>query len=75
MFLEAWHAAAYDPQRGSVRTWIMIRARSQALDRRRKLAREAAGLDAELVRVVELAISRGCPSRRWRRRCTSRWAP
>ena len=42
VFLEAWHhAAAYDPQRGSVRTWLMIRARSRALDRRGKLARDA----------------------------------
>jgi RNA polymerase sigma-70 factor (ECF subfamily) len=42
VFLEAWHhAAGYDPQRGSVRTWIMIRARSRALDRRGKLARDA----------------------------------
>jgi RNA polymerase sigma-70 factor, ECF subfamily len=96
VFLEAWHdAAAYDPQRGSVRTWIMIRARSRALDRRGKLARDAdvalragrelvrasvgegdvigidgarlrrlaAGLDAELVRVIELAFFEGLSSR------------
>jgi RNA polymerase sigma-70 factor, ECF subfamily len=42
VFLEAWHhAAAYDPQRGSVRTWLMVRARSRALDRRDKLQRDA----------------------------------
>jgi RNA polymerase sigma-70 factor, ECF subfamily len=42
VFLEAWHqAAGYDPQRGSVRTWLMIRARSRALDRRSKLQRDA----------------------------------
>ena len=95
VFLEAWHhAAAYDPQRGSVRTWLMIRARSRALDRRGKLARDAdvalragrepgrssegeaevigidgarlrrlaAGLDAELVRVIELAYFEGLSS-------------
>jgi RNA polymerase sigma-70 factor (ECF subfamily) len=43
VFLEAWHqAAAYDPQRGSVRTWLMVRARSRALDRCIKAARDAA---------------------------------
>jgi RNA polymerase sigma-70 factor, ECF subfamily len=94
VFLEAWHhAGAYDPQRGSVRTWLMIRARSRALDRRGKLARDAdvalragrepvrfegeadvigidgarlrrlaAGLDAELVRVIELAYFEGLSS-------------
>jgi RNA polymerase sigma-70 factor, ECF subfamily len=95
VFLEAWHhAAAFDPQRGSVRTWLMIRARSRALDRRGKLARDAdvalragreparatsreadvigidgarlrrlaAGLDAELVRVIELAYFEGLSS-------------
>jgi len=42
VFLEAWHhAAGYDPRRGSVRTWLMIRARSRALDRRGKLQRDA----------------------------------
>jgi RNA polymerase sigma-70 factor (ECF subfamily) len=41
VFLEVWHhAAAYDPIRGSVRTWLIIRARSRALDRRKKLMRD-----------------------------------
>jgi RNA polymerase sigma-70 factor (ECF subfamily) len=95
VFLEAWHhAGAYDPGRGSVRTWLMIRARSRALDRRGKLARDAevavragrepgrtasaeadvigidgarlrrlaAGLDAELVRVIELGYFEGLSS-------------
>ena len=36
LFLEVWRAAAdYDPQRGSVRTWLLVRLRSRALDRRR----------------------------------------
>lgn len=36
VFLEAWrNAAAYDRQRGSVRVWLMVRARSRALDRLR----------------------------------------
>lgn len=34
VFLEAWrHAADYDPGRGSVRTWLVLRTRSRALDR------------------------------------------
>jgi RNA polymerase sigma-70 factor (ECF subfamily) len=36
VFLEAWrNAASYDRQRGSVRVWLMVRARSRALDRLR----------------------------------------
>jgi RNA polymerase sigma-70 factor (ECF subfamily) len=95
VFLETWHdAAAYDARRGSVRTWIMIRARSRALDRQGKLARDAdvalragreparapvgeadvigidgarlrrlaAGLDTELLRVIELAYFEGLSS-------------
>lgn len=36
VFMEAWRAAAdYDPARGTVRTWLMVRLRSRALDRKR----------------------------------------
>ena len=36
VFLEAWHRARhYDPERGSVRTWLMLRLRSRSLDRLR----------------------------------------
>ena len=36
VFLEAWRAAkAFDPERGTVRSWLLIRMRSRALDRRR----------------------------------------
>lgn len=39
VFMEVWRAAAsYDPTRGSVRTWIMVRLRSRALDRKRSAA-------------------------------------
>lgn len=34
VFLEAWKRAdAYDPSRASVRTWLILRARSRSLDR------------------------------------------
>jgi RNA polymerase sigma-70 factor (ECF subfamily) len=34
VFLEAWlHAAEYDPERGSLRSWLWLRLRSRALDR------------------------------------------
>lgn len=34
VFLEAWeHAREYDAARGSVRTWLLVRLRSRALDR------------------------------------------
>jgi RNA polymerase sigma-70 factor, ECF subfamily len=41
VFLEAWHRARhYDPARGSVRTWLMLRVRSRALDRLRSSKRQ-----------------------------------
>jgi RNA polymerase sigma-70 factor, ECF subfamily len=40
VFLEVWeHAADYDPSRGSVRAWLVMRARSRGLDRLRSLGR------------------------------------
>jgi RNA polymerase sigma-70 factor (ECF subfamily) len=42
IFLEAWHhAGEYSPDRGSVRAWLVVRARSRALDRLGKRARDA----------------------------------
>ncbi len=39
VFLEAWrNAGSYDPGRGTVRTWLMVRLRSRALDRLRSAA-------------------------------------
>lgn len=59
VFMEVWRRAdAYDPSRGSVRTWIMVRLRSRALDRLRsapvrrevataEIAPQRAAVDAE----------------------------
>lgn len=39
LFIEVWQrASSYDPQRGSVRTWLLLRTRSRALDRLRSAA-------------------------------------
>lgn len=40
VFLEAWKRAGdYDPSRGSVRTWLLLRMRSRCLDRIKSAAR------------------------------------
>jgi RNA polymerase sigma-70 factor, ECF subfamily len=40
VFLEIWRTAGdYDPGRGSVRTWLLVRAHSRSVDRRRTLSR------------------------------------
>jgi len=39
VFLEAWrHAGDYDPRRGGVKTWLLLRMRSRCLDRVRSHA-------------------------------------
>jgi RNA polymerase sigma-70 factor (ECF subfamily) len=43
VFLEVWqHAADFDPARGNVRAWLVMRARSRGLDRLRSLGRARA---------------------------------
>jgi RNA polymerase sigma-70 factor (ECF subfamily) len=40
IFLEIWRTASdYQPDRGSVRTWLLVRTRSRSIDRRRHLSR------------------------------------
>lgn len=40
VLMEIWHRCAdYDPERGSVRTWLLVRLRSRALDRTRRASR------------------------------------
>lgn len=47
VFVEAWrHAADYSPERGTVATWLSLRTRSRAIDRRRSPRRKAASLEA-----------------------------
>ena len=39
IFLESWQkASSYNPDRGSVKTWLLLRTRSRAIDRVRRLA-------------------------------------
>ena len=43
VFLECWRdASLYDPARGSVRAWLLVRTRSRSLDRLRSARRTAA---------------------------------
>ncbi|MDD9947538.1 MAG: sigma-70 family RNA polymerase sigma factor [Myxococcales bacterium] len=45
VFVEAWRKVrSYDPGRASVRTWLLVRLRSRALDRMGRQGREAAAV-------------------------------
>jgi len=49
VFLEAWrHAGDYDPDRGSVKTWLFLRMRSRCLDRVRSHAHSRTDLVGEI---------------------------
>jgi len=55
VFLEVWHhAAEYDPARGAVRAWLIVRTRSRALDRLGRTVR-----DARVVERVSLESGNG----------------
>jgi RNA polymerase sigma-70 factor, ECF subfamily len=48
VFLETWrHSADYDPTRGSVKAWLLLRTRSRSLDVQKsaRVSKQAAGLD------------------------------
>jgi RNA polymerase sigma-70 factor (ECF subfamily) len=50
VLLEAWQSAKkYDPARGSVRTWLLVRLRSRALDRLSRAAPAALGANEPAV--------------------------
>ncbi len=47
VFLETWrHAADYDPARGSVKSWLLLRTRSRSLDVQKsaRVSKQAGGL-------------------------------
>jgi RNA polymerase sigma-70 factor (ECF subfamily) len=47
VFLEAWrHSADYDPARGSVKAWLLLRTRSRSLDLQKsaRVSKQARGL-------------------------------
>lgn len=55
VFLEAWQkAAAYDPERASVRGWLLLRARSRCLDVK-KSARVARRAPADVTALEDLS--------------------
>ena len=48
VFLEAWrHSADYDPARGSVKSWLLLRTRTRSLDVQKsaRVSKQAGGLD------------------------------
>jgi RNA polymerase sigma-70 factor, ECF subfamily len=57
VFLEVWHkAGTYDARRASVSTWLLVRARSRALDRLRS-ARKTAAVILDEERLQHVAVS------------------
>lgn len=61
VFWEAWQAAAsYDPKRGSPEAWIVMRARTRAIDRIRAIRRRGETFVAPIDEAVAVApVERG----------------
>lgn len=58
VFLEVWERAAdYDESRGSVRAWLVMRARSRGLDRLRALGRQRSLVQADVPRSTIHAVA------------------
>jgi RNA polymerase sigma-70 factor, ECF subfamily len=66
VFVELWQRAGdYDPERGAVRTWIMLRMRSRCLDRVRsaRATRSVALAPDQLEALVTTPDDSGAPDR------------
>ncbi len=66
VFVELWQRAGdYDPERGAVRTWIMLRMRSRCLDRVRsaRSTRSVALRPSEVEALAEAPDESGAPDR------------
>lgn len=62
VFLEAWkQAGQYDSARGSVRTWLLMRLRSRALDRKKSASNRTVPLESR-TEVAERAAPNEDPS-------------
>lgn len=70
VFMEAWKRAAdYDPARGSVRAWLLLRTRSRSLDRKKSVrVKRSVSLDAELLPLNVAASAKPNPDRNTVRR-------
>ncbi len=63
VFLEVWRQAkGYNPKRGAVRTWLLLRVRSRAIDRLRVLAKARDHAMAESINQPEAVSERDQPN-------------